>query len=83
MKRIMIVTALLAAMCACTSEPDARRALEGAGYRDIQFHGYGWFGCGQDDTYATKFTATGPTGNKVSGVVCAGLVLKGQTIRTD
>jgi len=66
---------------ACTDADGARKALIGAGYSDIQIGEYAAFGCGRGDDYATKFTAKGPTGVVVTGVVCSG-VLKGSTIRT-
>lgn len=81
--RLIAILLLSAGIVGCTAEPDARRALEGAGYSDIQFTGYGWFDCGKDDSFATGFVATGPTGKRVTGTVCSGLLLKGQTIRTD
>lgn len=80
MKRLLIVAALLGG---CTQPEHATRVLQSAGYSDIQTHGYDFFACGQDDTYADKFTAKGPTGKPVSGVVCAGLFFKGATIRLD
>lgn len=74
---------LLAAMLVgCTASDRAEEALAGAGYRDVRLTGYAWFACGKDDTFATAFEATGPTGKRVSGAVCAGL-LKGSTIRID
>lgn len=68
----------------CTNESGARNALEGAGYTDIEFHGYAAWGCSDDDSTCTEFTALGPTGRPVRGAVgcsyngCA----KGCTIRT-
>ena len=80
MKRIILIAALC--LPACSSESDAVKALRGAGYTDISTDGYAFFSCGKDDAFATKFTATGPTGQKVTGAVCSGW-LKGSTIRTD
>ena len=80
-------TAALLAIClilllsACSSPNDATRALQGAGYTNIQTGGYKWFSCGQDDFYHTKFTATNPAGRTVSGVVCSGFLFKDATIR--
>lgn len=81
----MLIWSILAAFClsACTKPDHAARVLESAGYTDIQMHGYVVFGCSEDDQYHDKFTAKGPTGKPVSGVVCAGLVFKGATIRLD
>lgn len=81
MKRMMIIAALLAA--GCTQPDHARRVLEAQGYTDIQMDGYDFLNCSKDDTYHDKFTAKGPTGQRVSGVVCAGLLFKGATVRLD
>jgi len=75
---ILIVVATLAG---CTSSNDAEKALKGAGYTDIQIGGYAVFGCSEDDQFHTKFTAKGPSGVPVEGVVCSGW-FKGATIRT-
>lgn len=81
----LIAAALLVAGCisGCSNADGARRVLEAQGFTDIQTHGYALWGCGKDDTWATKFSATGPTGKQVSGVVCAGLLFKGATVRFD
>lgn len=75
---------ILAAMCAvvfgCTAEDDTRNTLTKAGYSNIEIDGYAFLGCGEDDNFKTKFTATNPNGMRVSGVVCCG-VFKGCTIR--
>ena len=81
MKVAILITAAL--LCGCTQPDTARRVLADAGYSNVQMHGYDWFACGKDDTYADKFTATGPSGRQVSGVVCAGLMFKGATVRLD
>lgn len=81
MKNILIALLAVTALAGCSSSNDAKKALEGAGYTNIQTHGYSFFGCSEDDTFKTKFTATGPTGKPVEGVVCSGW-LKGGTIRT-
>lgn len=67
----------------CTQPDTAARVLADQGYTQIELHGYDWFNCSKDDTYHDKFTATGPTGRKVSGVVCGGLFFKGATVRLD
>lgn len=81
----MTKTAILLAilLAACTNEDGATKALHGAGYTEVHLTGYRWLMCGKDDTYATGFEAKGPTGVKVTGVVCAGLMFKGSTIRLD
>lgn len=80
MKRLLIITAVALALAGCTNPSGAREALLDAGYTNIEIGGYDAWGCGEDDTFATKFTATGPTGRQVRGVVCAG-AFKGETIR--
>lgn len=69
-------------LCGCTDPDASKRALEDAGYVDIQTGGYAWLACSHDDNFATRFSATGPTGRHVAGVVCRGW-LKSSTIRTD
>lgn len=78
MKKLLIALLLLAG---CTSETDARRALEAEGYKDIQITGYDWFACAKDDTFHTGFKAKNRDGKTVSGVVCSGLIFKSATIR--
>ena len=80
--RMIMIFVLSIGLLGCSSHNDAVRALKGAGYTDIQTDGYRFFGCGEDDTFKTGFIATGPTGQRVTGVVCSGW-LKGATIRTD
>lgn len=66
----------------CTSADEAHRALAGAGYKDVTITGYRFFLCDEKDTWSTGFEATGPSGQKVSGAVCSG-IMKGATIRLD
>lgn len=82
MKHILTLTAALI-LSACTQPDDSRRVLESAGYTNVQTGGYDLMNCSQDDTFKTRFTAVGPNGKPVSGVVCAGLFFKGSTIRID
>ena len=67
----------------CTQPDNAKRILEDQGYTEIQMRGYDILNCSEDDAYKDKFIAKGPTGKTVSGVVCAGLMFKGSTIRLD
>ena len=80
MKAILIVLAVI--LAGCTQPDRANEALSDAGYTDVRIGGYAWFACSERDTFATSFTATGPTGRPASGAVCSGF-LKGQTIRLD
>lgn len=75
------VLALVIACAGCSNASDARRALTAAGFTDIETHGYAFFACGEDDTFATKFTATNPRGDRVEGAVCSSLLFKDATIR--
>lgn len=77
---IMLALAVSAMAGACTDESGARRALESQGFTSITFTGYRWMSCGRDDDFATGFIATNPTGKRVDGVVCCGL-MKGCTVR--
>lgn len=81
MKQTLALLLVAIALAGCSSANDANKALKGAGYTDIQIKGYAIFGCSEDDSFHTEFTAKGPTGQPVEGVVCSGW-LKGGTIRT-
>lgn len=80
MKRIILALGILAMVGACTAPDKARQVLEANGYTNVRTGGYGFFSCSDSDTFSTKFTATAPGGQTVTGVVCSGL-LKGNTIR--
>jgi hypothetical protein len=79
---VSLLTACLLLLTGCTSANTAQRALSGAGYTKVSLTGYRFFGCGEEDLYRDGFEAVGPTGQKVTGVVCGG-ILKGSTIRLD
>ncbi len=79
--RILILFLLLS-FVGCTNNHTAQRALAGAGYTKVTLTGYRFFGCGEDDFYHDGFEAVGPSGQKVAGVVCSG-ILKGATVRLD
>ncbi|MFY3534617.1 MULTISPECIES: hypothetical protein [Achromobacter] len=84
MKAILII-ALAMAVAGCTDAQNAHRLLTNSGYSDIQITGYRWFGCSEDDTVRTGFTAKGPGGAHVSGIVCQGWgwFTKAATIRFE
>ena len=82
MKRLLILSVSIFLLSACTRPEHTVGTLEAAGYTNIKITGYKFFGCSKDDTFHTGFEATGPTGKRVSGVVCSG-VMKGSTIRID
>jgi len=77
-----IICSAAIVLAACTAPDTATRALEGAGYKDIRITGWAMYGCSDSDDFTTGFEATGPTGMRVTGVVCSG-IFKGATIRTD
>lgn len=79
MRRLLIIAPLLL-LGACTDPVAARRALDSAGFTDIQIGGYAIQMCGRDDTYATRFTARNIHGKVVTGAVCSGWA-KGATVR--
>lgn len=79
MKYIILLLTIL--LFGCTSETDTNRALEGAGFTEIQIGGYDVLGCSEDDFFHTKFTAKNPAGKIVSGTVCSGVLFKNATIR--
>lgn len=81
MKKFIVLALAVLLISGCTRPEQATKALEGAGYTDIKLNGYS-LSCGQDDPFADEFTAKGPTGKTVNGVVCSGF-LKGSTIRID
>lgn len=78
----MIAVIAAVTLAGCSSADEATRALSGAGYKNITTTGYRVFGCDEKDEWHTGFEATGPNGQRVTGVVCSG-VFKGATIRTD
>ena len=78
--RIAALAVAAFAVAGCTDERGAILALDAAGYTSIQIGGYAWWDCDQKDQFRTRFTATGPTGKRVTGAVCSGW-LKGYTIR--
>ncbi len=61
---------------------EVQRVLEDQGYTDIVIGGADPWGCGKEDSTSNKFTAKGPTGRQVRGVVCGtGGWTKGYTVR--
>lgn len=76
---------ILAAVAVAVPKTDADTAVRAAtnvGMKDVKITGYRIFGCGEEDLYHTGFEATNSNGNRVSGVVCSG-ILKGATVRFD
>ncbi len=81
MKKVLLACVLALSLAACSDGPTAENALADAGYTQIVTTGWSMFGCSENDTFKTGFTAKGPTGRQVKGVVCSGW-FKGATIRT-
>lgn len=81
MKKFLVAIAMVAALSGCYSSKDANRALDSAGYSNVEIHGRDWFACGEGDFYATKFTAVNPVGKPTQGAVCSGFIFKNATIR--
>lgn len=53
MKKTLYIIALLA-LSACSSSDQATRALQAAGYKDINITGYSFFGCDEKDSSNTR-----------------------------
>lgn len=77
--RALLLLSILA--LACTDNEGASRALHGSGFTDITLTGFSFGSCGKDDGSSTGFEAKNPQGERVSGVVCCGLIFKGCTVR--
>lgn len=80
MKKLITIVILSTVLFGCSSHKDAVEALQKNGFTEIETHGYSFFGCTNDDTFKTKWTAKNTQGVKVSGVACSGW-LKGTTLR--
>lgn len=82
MKRALIILSAALALSGCLPSDNTRSVLEKSGYTEITTGKYRLFACPKEDVYATEFTATAPSGQQVSGVVCQG-VIGGSFIRID
>lgn len=81
MKKLWALLAVGALVTACDDPKTARRALDNAGFVDVETFGWSMFaGCDKNDLYVTRFRARNPNGKLVDGVVCNGW-FKGATIR--
>jgi hypothetical protein len=76
--RIFIAAALV--LVGCTCEDASSQALRGHGFSDIEWTGYSFFACSEDDTFSTGFRAKNARGETVEGTVCCG-VFKNCTVR--
>lgn len=83
MKKMFIMGVAILGLTACgVDHSKATRTLSSMGYTDIKIGGYALWGCGDNDSFRSKFTAIGQDGQPVSGVVCSAL-FKGYTVRFD
>lgn len=73
---------MMATLAGCTSEKEARRAVESLGMEFVRSTGYRPFSCSEDDMFRTGFEAVDAKGRPVTGTVCSAL-LKGATVRLD
>lgn len=83
MKKILMLAVVAIALSACSDSDGAKRHLSNMGFTNIETQGWSFFGCSEDDFWKTEFTAKGPTGQNVEGVVCEGFFFKGATVRFD
>lgn len=81
MKRLLALMAAVA-LAGCLPPDKTREVLEKSGYSEIATGKSRLFACPKEDIYATEFTATAPSGQQVSGVVCQSVV-GGSLIRID
>lgn len=79
---VVVILFFVVRMRGCTNEENTMKVLQQNGYKDITITGYRWGMGDGNDFYVTGFEATSPSGSRVSGAVCSGL-LKGSVIRFD
>lgn len=65
----------------CTNQNDAKNSLESMDFNNIEYTGYNFFACSNEDFYHTGFIATNQHGKKVIGTVCSGIFFKNSTVR--
>jgi hypothetical protein len=80
MKKILLSMSLMLAACAPVSEETLNEKVRAAGFTDVRDDGWAIFGCGEHDTFRSKFTAKNAHGQWVSGTLCCGW-LKNCTVR--
>ena len=86
--KVLLVASILGGLVtcrhyACVDKEQAEEVLKKDGrFNNATFQDtYQWWTCGHGDAYATGFTAINSKGDKVSGTVCCGLIMKDCTIR--
>ena len=69
MKKILIgmsfVTAMLFLSGCGVNKIQATKVLEAQGMKNVQIHGYSFWGCGEQDLFRSSFTAIGANGQQV------------------
>lgn len=63
-----------------TASPHAVQAIKNHGLTKVQVGGWSPLSCG-GDTLSREFSATSPSGKRVSGFICGGVIFKGYTVR--
>ena len=84
MKKIITTMTALLLCTSCASDQTfavSEQAIADQGYTNIQYQGWAWMACGEDDSFALKYSANAPNGRSVTLVACSG-VFKGVTVRT-
>lgn len=81
MNKALIALAMMFALTGCTDSDFTQELLESQGYTEVRTLGHSFWSCAKDDTFATKFEATNPSGHKVKGTVCSSFWIKDATIR--
>ena len=75
MKKLLALLALPAFLSACaSSSPSFVGAVEKGGMSQVALGDMVWTGCGNDREFARRFSARGPQGQSMEGVVCGGLM---------
>jgi len=77
-----IVVLLLCTSCAPSEVfTKSEQTIADQGYSQIQYEGWAWFSCGEEDQFALKYSAIARSGRPVILAVCSGW-FKGVTLRT-
>jgi hypothetical protein len=75
MKRLVALLSLPIALSGCASAtPKFISAVQSHGMTQVAMGEMVFNGCGNTQAFARKFSAVGPNGGKVDGMVCAGLL---------
>jgi len=80
LKKLLLTLGFLSFM-GCTDYKAAAKTLHSYGFTSVELTGWDAFECGEGDWSSTGFKATNSQGQRVSGVVCCGLIVKSCTVR--